>query len=358
MKSTIFRMFVIILMFTIAVIIIVDQKMLIQNNIETEDIINNQWALNNKGQTIKGSDGKLGYDIDAIEAWNYTLGSKDVIVGVLDTGIEISNQNIKNAIFMNEFEVKDNGIDDDNNGLIDDVNGWDFYNFDNSIYDVTLADYHGTFIASLIGGAHKADGIWGIAPNIKILPLKFMEGSEGDITDAIKAINYAYSVGARIINCSWDSTMYDAELFEIMKKYDDVLFVCSSGKGHYDLKTTPVYPACFKLDNVICVSAVNNNGQLYELSGFGYSEAVYAPGKDILGTIPEGEFLYSDGTSFATAYVTGIAALIKSYRPEITVENLAYTLKSSNNNAKDNSENLNFYRIISAKDCIINSGLK
>lgn len=308
---------------------------------KSEKRIKNQWALMNTGQEINGESGKSGIDINAIEAWGITLGNEAVVVGVLDTGIDISNPKISDSIFINEDEIEGNGIDDDGNGFIDDVNGWNFYTDNNILYDSYLSDYHGTFIASLIAGAHDSDEVWGIAPKVKILPLKFMYGSSGDIDDAIEAIDYAYSMGVRIINCSWDTTEYSSELYEKIKEYSDILFVCSSGNTRINIDNTPVYPASFDLENVICVGAVNNEGELYKFSGYGTEKLVLAPGEAILGMLPEGDYLYSDGTSFATAYVTGIASLMKSIYLDITVEEVAEILSSNNENIIDSAACLN-----------------
>lgn len=240
--------------------------------INTEVFSKEQWALNNSSQVIKGVEGNKGYDVNASGAWGLTKGDPAVIVGILDTGIEVSNPFISKNIFVNKKEIKGNGIDDDGNGFIDDVNGWDFYDNDNSVYDDYLSDYHGTFITSLIVGAHeKNNKVWGIAPNVKILPLKFMRGSSGNVDDAVKAIDYAYKLGVRIINCSWDNTIFDRDLYEIMKKYDDVLFISSSGNTKNDISQLPTYPCDFDLDNVVCVSAVDNKGDVYEFSGYGKS---------------------------------------------------------------------------------------
>lgn len=321
-----------------------------KKELNTELKFTNQWALMNRGQTIEGITGKEGFDINAIDAWNITKGNSEVIVGILDTGIDISNSNISKSIFINKNEVPNNGIDDDKNGLVDDVNGWDFYNNDKSVYDYYLSDYHGTFITSLITGAHNdINKVWGVAPNVKVLPLKFMSGSSGSIDDAIKAIDYAYSMGARIINCSWDNTNFDPDLYETMKKYKDVLFICSSGNSHNDLNKTPVYPCSFDLDNVICVVAVDSSGEMYRFSGYGLENAVAAPGKDILGMLPEGDYLYSDGTSFATAYVTGIAALVKSQYIDISSADLAKILRISKKSVEKELNNPSSNEIIDAK---------
>ena len=300
----------------------------------TEEIITKginveQWGLNNIGQDIKGSEGIEDYDINALEAWEVTKGDKKTIIGILDTGLEVSNTAINTSIFKNENEIEGNEKDDDGNGYIDDVFGWDFINNDSSVYDDMTSDYHGTFIASLIAGEHSdTNEVWGVAPNVSILPLKFMTSSSGSMDSAIEAIEYGYNQGVRIFNMSWDTTVYDEDLFRTMEKYHDVLFITSSGKGKINVEKNPVYPCNFDLDNLVCVSAVDNVGELEEFSGYGLT-LVSAPGVNVYGVLPEGENSFSNGTSFATAYVTGISALAKSAYPNIQSNELAKILKES-----------------------------
>jgi subtilisin family serine protease len=353
MKKRYIKIFlVILLLLVVSTIIFIKNQDSTDINSNIKNKIISQWALLNTGQDINDIRGKKGIDINAIEAWRITLGNENVVVGILDTGIDIYSPKIEDSVFVNLNEIKDNGIDDDHNGFVDDINGWDFYNNDNSVYDDSLSDYHGTFISSLISSSHNDDKIWGIAPKVKILPLKFMQGSKGNIDKVERAVEYAYKMGVRIINCSWDNTTYDRKLYETIKKYKDILFVCSSGKGHNNLIKEPVYPACFKLENVICVGSVDNQGKIYQFSGYGLENMVFAPGKDILGMLPGGDYLYSDGTSLATAYITGIAALIKSYRVDIIATDLGKILKLNSSYSLGLS---NFNGIIDTKVCLENT---
>lgn len=292
------------------------------------EAFSNQWGLYNCGQEIEGQKGTRGVDIDIIKAWDFTKGSPEVIVGILDSGVELDCVEIKDSIYQNPKESI-NGKDDDNNGFIDDKNGWNFFSDNNMVYDDYLHDYHGTYLASIIASSHDSGKVFGIAPNVKVLPLKFMHGARGNMKDSIQAIDYAYSFGVRIINCSWDSTVYDEDLKKAMEKYQDVLFVCSAGKSKNNLESLPVYPACYDLPNVISVVAVDNRGELEEFSGYGASADVAAPGVGIYGAMPDGGYIFSGGTSTATACVTGIAALIQSYYPELSATQTAQILKDN-----------------------------
>lgn len=352
MKNKSKIIFTLLLGITVITVLFINNTNAINEKNIGELVFKNQWALLNDGQSINGISGQKGLDINATAAWNITLGNDKVIVGILDTGIDISNPKVGNNVFVNLDEIPSNGVDDDKNGFVDDINGWDFYNNDNSVYDGYIDDYHGTLVTSLIVGTHDTNEVWGVAPNVTILPLKFMRGSSGSIDDAIKAIDYAYNIGVRIINCSWDSTEYNNKLYELMKKYKDILFICSSGKSQNNLKNHPIYPAAFDLENVISVVALDNQGQKYEFSGYGLDKQVAAPGKDVLAALPEGDITYISGTSFATAYVTGIAALVKSYNTEIVASDLAKVLIASKKTTKEISNQIDSNGIIDAKACL------
>lgn len=286
-----------------------------------------QWGLYNDGQEINGQKGITGIDINILKAWSLTRGSDDVIVGVLDSGIDNNHEAIENNIYINAAEIRDNDIDDDSNGYIDDINGWNFYNDKNIVYEGLLQDYHGTHIAGIIAASNDNGVVCGVAPDVSILPLRFLRGSKGQISDAINAIQYAYSLGVRIINCSWDSAEYYEELFYAMEKYNEILFVCSAGKDNKDLSVRPVYPACFDLPNVICVAAIDNQGNLEKYTNYGKEVHVAAPGVDIYSCMPDGEYSYLSGTSSAAAYVTGIAALVKSCNPDLTCTEISNILQ-------------------------------
>ncbi len=227
-----------------------------------------QWGLSNKGQTI-GMPGIPGMDIDAVRAWKFTKGDPNVVVGVLDSGIDINHPDIKNNIYVNKGEIPENGIDDDSNGFIDDVNGWDFYNNDKTVYDSFDEDIHGTHVSGIIAATSDSQGICGVAPNVKILPLKFMSSPDGGYTsDAIRAINYAKFFRKKVINCSWTGSDYNKALKVVMKK-SKILFVCAAGNSGLDVTNSPVYPACFDIQNVLSVGAIENQGNLAYFSNFG-----------------------------------------------------------------------------------------
>jgi len=263
-----------------------------------------QWALNNTGQTVQASDGVSGMDISLQDAWAQTKGSADVLVGVLDTGIDTSHEDLQNNISPN---------------------GRNFIDSSSNVYSSPSEDTHGTEIAGIIAAEENGLGILGTAPKVKILPLKFMSGGEGYTSDAIEAITYAESQGVKIMNCSFGSTDYNYALADAMAN-SQMLFVCAAGNNSSNNDTTPVYPASFKLGNVLSVGAIDNTGNLASFSNYGTTVHVAAPGSNIITTVPGNQYDYCSGTSFATAYVSGIAALVESAKTNVTAKELQHHL--------------------------------
>ncbi len=277
-----------------------------------EDFYQLQWGIENIGQTLY-QEGITGIDANVKKAWSITTGSERVLVGVLDSGLDINNVDLQGNIYVNEREVAGNGCDDDGNGYIDDVRGWDFLNNDNSVYDSAIEDSHGTYVASILGAPLDDVGMVGICPNVSIVPLKFMSSVDGgDTSDAIRAIEYAKNIGVKIINCSWSGSTYNPALEEAMRR-SGILFVCASGNEGIDLDKIPMYPACFELENVISVGAIDNQGDVPSYSNYSKTRVdVLAPGDAILGQFPGNMYYATSGTSAAAPFVAGEAALIYS----------------------------------------------
>ncbi len=279
-----------------------------------------QWGLSNSGQSIQGQDARSGVDVDASTAWDTTQGYSSVVVGVLDTGIDINHEDLQNSIYVNTKEIPGNGIDDDGNGYIDDVYGWNFVDGNNQVYTPST-DTHGTEVAGIIAAsADNSKGISGVAPNVKILPLKFINGTIGYTSDAIDAINYAMSMGVKIINCSFSEGDNNIALRDAMQN-SGILFVCSAGNTGANVTQTPTYPANFGLSNVISVAAVDGKGVLANFSTYGSSVDVAAPGVNILTTTPDG-YDYLSGTSASAPFVTGEAALLLSNNPGMSISDI------------------------------------
>ena len=270
------------------------------------------------------------YRISAPSAWDFEDGSREVIVAVLDTGVDYTHPDIAKNIWRNEGEIEGNGIDDDGNGKIDDVHGWDFcprrVKNDKGDYvcdeegdnDPMDLDGHGTAVAGIIGAlTNNLKGIAGVSPRVSILPIKFMEplpGSsspEGDVATEIKAIDYAIKMGAKIINVSYGDTEssqaeYDA-IAEASKK--GVLFVCASGNTG---STEPIYPASYNLPNIISVAATTKNDGLSSFSNYGDSVHIAAPGEELCSTTPQA------ASTYKTAWVEVDGKEIMAYGMEFS----------------------------------------
>ena len=285
---------------------------------ENDTYYENQWGLN-------GS-----YGISAENAWEITTGDEEVIVAVIDTGVDISHPDLAENIFTNmrESMYEDQyyygkNYDNDGNGYIDDVHGWDFSTYenpinngDNAVYDGTIindknVDSHGTHIAGIIAAGINGIGIQGVAPNVTILPIKFMNGDEGTVFNAIKSIEYAEMMGAAVVNCSWGSQSYSQFLYNYINN-SEMLFVCAAGNDGVNAQEFPEYPAMYELDNIISVGATDETGGLATFSNYGQGVNIAAPGKNIYSTLPENTYGYMDGTSMAAPFVTGAAALLLS----------------------------------------------
>lgn len=257
---------------------------------------------------------KFNIDVNVLSAWEFSEG-EGVVVAVLDTGIDITHEDLRGNIWINEGEIPNNGKDDDGNGYIDDINGWSFSDNANSVHNETNAsdEWHGTHIAGIIAAVKDNEkGIAGIAPKTNIMPLKVFKNGIAYTSDIIKAIEYAKDNGARIVNCSWGTTYENTALKEAMEE-SGLIFVCAAGNSNNNIDLNPVYPSAFESANIISVASTNRIGQLSGFSNYGpKSVDVAAPGEGIMSTLPNNRYGQSSGTSMSTAFVTGEAALLLS----------------------------------------------
>jgi subtilisin family serine protease len=278
------------------------------------------WGLNNTGQT----GGTVDADIDAPEAWNITTGSASNVIAVIDTGVDMTHQDLSSNIWTNTGEIPGNGIDDDKNGYIDDIHGWDFYANDNDPSDTTTCK-HGTHVSGTIGAAgNNNTGVTGINWNVKIMPLRFLGGflCSGSDANAIEAIEYATQKNIRISNNSWGGGGYDKALEDAIRN-SKMLFIAAAGNGGSDgvgdnNDVNPEYPASYPLDNIISVAATDHNDSRASFSNYGAASVdLAAPGVNIASTIPGNKYRYFDGTSMATPHVSGVAGLLLSDDPSL-----------------------------------------
>ena len=277
---------------------------------------NELWAMNNAGQTGGTSDA----DIDAPQAWDISTGSKEVIVAVIDTGVDYTHEDLAGNMWTNPGEIQGNGLDDDNNGFVDDYYGWDFTYDDNDPMD---GNSHGTHVSGTIGGVgNNGKGVAGVSWNTNIMAVKFLDDDGyGWTSDAIDAINYATMMGADIMSNSWGGGEYSSALEAAIRYADEagILFVASAGNDAEDTDYYTVYPAGYDIPNVISIAATDKNDNLASFSNFGSSTVdIGAPGIDILSSVPGNRYDSYSGTSMAAPHVSGAAALLKALKPSLT----------------------------------------
>lgn len=246
------------------------------------------WGLDNQGQEVQGIPGVKDIDIDAPEAWEKLNNPKEVVVAVIDTGVDINHPDLQGKIWVNAKEIPNNQKDDDGNGYVDDVNGWDFYNKDNTVFDPEDGDEHGTHVAGTIAAVpNNGVGVAGVAPNVKIMPLKFLGPYGGTTEDAIDAIEYAKAMGVKISNNSWGGGGYDP-LLKAAIEQSNSLFIAAAGNDGMDNDEIPHYPSSYESKNIVSVAALDNLGYLAPFSNYGVNSVdVAAPGVSILSTVPK-----------------------------------------------------------------------
>ena len=283
-----------------------------------------QWSLQNTGQ----QGGTPGDDIHAVPAWDQTTGSNQVLVAVVDTGMDMTHPDLVDNLYTNPGEIPGNGIDDDGNGFVDDVHGFDFANFDG---DPTDDNGHGTHVAGTIG-AHGNDGIGiaGVVWHVRLLPLKFLDAQgTGTTSDAVDCIDYAVQAGAQIINASWGSGEQSLALELAIQGANDagVLFVAAAGNAGSDNDRYPNFPSNFPEPNVIAVGSTGRMDDRSPFSNYGATTVdLFAPGLQILSTLPNGQYGLASGTSMATPHVSGALALLKSRFPGMSAPTMKQIL--------------------------------
>lgn len=298
-------------------------------------------------------------------AWKINTGSDKIIVAVIDTGVDYTHEDLLPNLWRNTKEIPNNKIDDDNNGYIDDVVGWDFVGKDNKPYDLAAANLgellqggnpgHGTHCAGNVAARGKnSKGISGVAPNAKIMALRFLGKDGGTTADGVLAIKYAVDNGAKVLSNSWGSEGEDPEdavnnqaLKDIIQYAADqnVLFIAAAGNGHNgkgynnDTDEKPGYPASYDHDNIISVAALDINSNFGSFSNWGVKSVdIGASGVKVFSTTVDNKYSDSvipmlganwDGTSMACPHVAGAAALYWSAHPEKTYKQVKNAILNS-----------------------------
>jgi subtilisin family serine protease len=264
-------------------------------------------------------------EIHAPAAWKRQTGSRNVTVAVIDTGCDVHHPALSRNIWINPGESgldrfgnnkASNGVDDDGNGFVDDLHGWNFADHDSDIAD----DHgHGTHIAGIIGAEHGT----GVSPHVSLMILKYFNpdaSGPDNLRHTISAIRYAVKMGADIINYSGGGVVKSREEEEALRwaAAQGVLVVAAAGNEGVNSDFFHFYPADYDLPNILSVAAIDQHEELMRISNYGIQTvALAAPGKNIYSTLPGGEYGYMSGTSQATAFATGVAALLIANDPQM-----------------------------------------
>ena len=277
-----------------------------------------QWALKN---TVS-SNGPFSSDINASQAWEGTTGSRRTVIAVLDSGIDFTHPDLRNNEWTNSLERANNTIDDDDNGFVNDLHGWDFVTDTNEIKD---EQGHGTGVAGIVDAqGNNATGITGVMWRAGLMSVRVLDSTgTGDIARAVEAIDYAVNNGAQVINCSWGTDDSSIALLEAINwaSRKGVVVVTSAGNNSRDVETAPRFPASFDLNNLISVASTDNNDVLTSFSNFGATHVtVAAPGINILTTKNGGDYQTVSGSSASAPFVTGVAGLVKTLRPWLSAD--------------------------------------
>ncbi len=266
---------------------------------------------------------------DAARAWSVSQGSKSTVIAIIDTGIDVNHEDLKNNLWANSGETgrdskgrdkATNGLDDDQNGFIDDVNGWNFVSNNNKLTD---NHGHGTHIAGIVGAeASNNRGISGISPKVSLMVLKYYDPkvpNTDNLKNTVASIRYAIKMGAHIINYSGGGVEFSQDEFEAVQAAEKkgILFVAAAGNERSNSDQNHYYPADYPLKNIVSVTAIDPTTEVLSSSNYGVLTVdIAAPGQNILSCLPNNSYGLMTGTSQATAFVTGAAALVMSHKNE------------------------------------------
>ncbi|MGL1904057.1 MAG: S8 family serine peptidase, partial [Fibrobacterales bacterium] len=286
------------------------------------------YGMHNVGQ----SGGTEDADIDAVEAWDVHTGGKNVVLGLIDTGIDYLHPDLADNIWVNVAEQNGTpGVDDDGNGYVDDIYGYDFINNDGDPMD---DHYHGTHCAGTIGGVgNNGVGVAGVAWNASMAALKIFNSS-GATSDAaiLNAVDYSNVMGMKITSNSWGGGPYSQSLYDLIQVGETLghLFIAAAGNSSSNNDVTDSYPSGYDLDNIIAVAATDRNDGKASFSSYGATTVdLGAPGVDTYSCEPGGGYQNLSGTSMATPHVSGAALLLWTYNPSLSAMDVKNALLST-----------------------------
>lgn len=279
-----------------------------------------------------------GYGCQASAAWtNHKTGSGNVYVGVIDQGYMYEHEDLKGNAGTNPREIPGNGADDDGNGYVDDIYGWNFYNNTSAVYAGN--DFHGTHVAGIIGAkGGNGMGVAGVVWDVKLLGAKFMEGGVGSAFAAAQAIDYFVALKTKqklnivALCCSWEGSMSSKNLEAAIRRANKagILIVAAAGNSASNIDRTPIYPASYKGANIITVASIGSTGALSYFSNYGSKSVdIAAPGESILSTYLNNTYASMSGTSMAAPHVAGAAALYAAAHPGASMKEIKAAILSS-----------------------------
>ncbi|MBM7073950.1 S8 family serine peptidase [Shewanella sp. 202IG2-18] len=291
------------------------------------------WGLHNVGQ----SNGTADADIDAVEAWDTTTGSHDVVIGVIDTGVDYNHPDLQANMWVNPGEVAGNGIDDDGNGVVDDIYGYSAVNNNGDPMD---QNGHGTHVSGTIGATgNNGTGVVGVNWDVSIVGCQFLDASgSGSTANAIACIDYLTDLkvnqGVNILatNNSWGGGGFSQALKDSIDAGGEagIMFAAAAGNGAFDNDSSPSYPASYDSESIIAVASTDRNDEMSSFSQWGLTSVdIGAPGTAILSTTPGNSYSTFSGTSMATPHVAGAAALVWSLNPDLSVLEMKQLLMNS-----------------------------
>lgn len=318
-----------------------------------------QWGLLDLGQT----GGKAKIDINILNAWKFSLGSKDTVIGVLDGAFDSTHPSLSPNSWRNSADIPGNGIDDDNNGYVDDTFGFAVRTGNNG---TLIPDEHATHVAGIIGaGGESSDGTLGVVPTSTLIPLDIFGGEETTSQGAaIKALTYALKAkksgktNIKVINASIGETGQCSEAYrQTFNALNDagILVVVAAGNESANNDVTPSSPANCDVDNIISVAAIGRGGKLTSFSNYGKTTVdIAAPGEDILSTGLLGKWVKLSGTSQAAPFVSGVAGLISSLKPNLSPSEVKNIILQTGSRLKSiSAQSLVFNGVVNAGDAAL-----
>lgn len=293
-----------------------------QYDVPNDTRFNNQWHLSK---------------ISAAAAWDISHGDSTVIIGIVDSGTDMDHPDLEANIWVNEAELNGlSGRDDDDNGYVDDIRGWDFADDDNNPDNAVPENMHGTHVAGLANAVTNNEvGVAGVAWNVKMLITK--HGYDDDtpvIVNGFQGIVYAAELGAHVINCSWGGggySQYEADVIDYVTGLG-ALVVVASGNENSDALS---YPSFY--ENVFSVAATSRSDQRADFSNFGMWVDGATPGVSVLSTLPDESYGQASGTSMSSPVAAGVAALVKSFYPDLSPHQLARRMAGTADNIDSNN---------------------